>query len=140
MYKDGGAGRGNTYKVEGPGRQERGQGSEDTDSEGNGAGRRELNKARGAGRQGGHYYLLADPRLAESHDDSTVVPLTGADCSAKHPLPGSNLPHFQHLSNQWRGTYEGKGAGRQEKGQGSEDTDSNSEGEGRGRQGRTTTC
>ena len=135
MYKDGGAGRGDTYKVEGPGRQERGQGSEDTDSEGEGAGRHELNEARGAGRRGGHFYLLANPRLAEAHNDSTVVPLTGADCSAPQPLPGSNLPHSQHLSNQGRGTYEGKGAGRQEQGQGSEDTDSDSEGEGRGRQG-----
>ena len=50
MYKDEGAGRGDTYEGKGVGRQERGQGSEDTDSEAEGAGRHELNEARGAGR------------------------------------------------------------------------------------------
>ena len=29
-------------------------------------------------------YLLADPRLAEAHDSSTVVPCTGADRSVQH--------------------------------------------------------
>ena len=61
------------------------------------------------------------------------MPLIGADRSAPQPLPGSNLPQSQHLSDEGGGTYEGEGAGRQEGGQGSEDTDS--EGEGGGRQG-----
>ena len=63
--------------MEGVGPQEQGQGSEGTDSEGEGAGRHELNKARGAGPWGGDSYLLADPRLAEAHNNGTVVPPTG---------------------------------------------------------------
>ena len=46
-------------------------------------------------------YLLAHPRLAEAHDFSTVVPLTGAARSTPKPLPISNLLHSQHLSNDW---------------------------------------
>ena len=42
----------------GAGWQEQGQGSEGTDSEGEGAGRHELNKARGAGRRGSHSYRV----------------------------------------------------------------------------------
>ena len=45
------------------------------------------------------YYLLAGPRLAEAHDSSTVVPLTGSACSAPKPLTISNLLHSQHQSN-----------------------------------------
>ena len=57
----------------------------------------------------------------DAHDDSTVVPRTGADCSAPQHLPGANLPHSQHLSNQ------GGGEGKV--------TDSDSEGEGGVQQG-----
>ena len=46
-----------------------------------------------------HVYLLADPRLAEAIDYSTVVPLTGLVCSAPKPLPSSNQPHSQHLND-----------------------------------------
>ena len=42
------------------------------------------------------YYLLAGPRLAEAHDSSTVVPLTGSARSAPKPLTISNLLHSQH--------------------------------------------
>ena len=81
-------------------------------------------------RWSGHSYLLDDPRLAEAHNDSTVVPPTGADCSAPQHLPGSNLPHSQYLSNQGGGTSKGKGAWRQRQSQGSEDIDSDHKGEG----------
>ena len=40
----------------------------------------------------GDYYLLADPRLAEAHDSSTVVPRTGADRSLQHNIPRTNRP------------------------------------------------
>ena len=43
-------------------------------------------------------YLLADPRLANAPDFSTVVPLTGSDRSAPQPHPISKL-HSQHLSD-----------------------------------------
>ena len=46
-----------------------------------------------------HVYLLADPRLAEALDYSTIVPLTGSVCSAPKPLPNSNHLHSQHLNN-----------------------------------------
>ena len=98
--------------------------------------RHELNKARGAGLWGGRSYLPADPRLVEAHDDSTVVPPTGADCSAPQHLPGANLPHSQHLSNQEGGTSKGEGAGRQRQGQGSEVIDSDTEGKGGVQQGK----
>ena len=45
-----------------------------------------------------HVYLLANPRLAEAIDYSTVVPLTGSVRSAPKPLPSSNQPHSQHLN------------------------------------------
>ena len=77
--------RGNQGEGEVAGRQEQGQGSEDTDHESESAGRHEVSEAGGAGRRGRHYYLLADPRLAEAHDYSTVVPFTGADRSAPQP-------------------------------------------------------
>ena len=41
-------------------------------------------------------YLLADPRLAEALNSSTVVPLTGSARSAPKPLTISNLLHSQH--------------------------------------------
>ena len=50
-------------------------------------------------------YLLADPRLAEALNSSTVVPLTGSARSAPKPLPISKLLHSQHLSDDqpdWR--------------------------------------
>ena len=47
----------------------------------------------------GVYYLLANPRLAEAHDYSTVEPLTGAACSAPNPLASSNILHTQQLSD-----------------------------------------
>ena len=46
-----------------------------------------------------HVYLLADPRLAEAHNYSTVVPLTGSVRSAPKPIPNSNHLHSQHLNN-----------------------------------------
>ena len=67
-----------------------------------------MNEAGGAGRRGGHYYLLADPRLAEAHDYSTVVPRTGADRSVQQTIPGTNFPQPQHLNNEGDGTYRGK--------------------------------
>ena len=45
------------------------------------------------------YYLLAGPRLAEAHDSSTVVPLTGSARSAPKPLTISNLLYSQHQSD-----------------------------------------
>ena len=57
-----------------------------------------FNKARLAKIAAGHatptgdYHLLANPRLAEAHDSSTVVPRTGADCSLQHNIPGTNRP------------------------------------------------
>ena len=62
MYKDEGAGRGGAYK------------------------------GKGAGRQDGHYYPLADPRLAEAHDFSTIVHHTGSDHSTPKHLTGANIP------------------------------------------------
>ena len=79
---------------EGTGQQEQGQSSEGTDSEGEGAGRHELNRARGAGRRGGDSYPLAEPRLVEAHDNSAGVQPTGADLSAPQHHPGPNHPHF----------------------------------------------
>ena len=68
--------------------QEQGQDSESTDSRG----------------EGDYSYLLANPRLAEAHDDnSTVVHHTGADRSAPQHNQGTNHPHSQPLSNQGRG-------------------------------------
>ena len=53
--------------------------------------------------QGENDYLLADPRLAEAHNDITVVPPTGTDRSAPQHLPGANLPHAQHRSGEGEG-------------------------------------
>ena len=47
----------------------------------------------------GVYYLLAGPRLAEAHNSSTVVPLTGSARSAPKPLTISNLLYSQHQSD-----------------------------------------
>ena len=57
-----GRGRDDMKEGVGEGRQERGQASEDIESEGE-----------GGGRQGANYYLLADPRLAEAHDSGPVA-------------------------------------------------------------------
>ena len=58
--------------------QEQDQGREGADTEGEGAGHR-----------GDNSCLLADPRLVEAHDNSTVMQPTGADRSAPrtHPVP-----------------------------------------------------
>ena len=56
-------------------------------------------------------YLLGDPRLAEAHDCSTVVPHTGADRSVQHNIPGTNLPQSQYQSEEGDGMYEGEGIG-----------------------------
>ena len=56
-------------------------------------------------------YLLADPRLAEAHNSSTVVPGTRADCSVQHNIPGTNLPRSKDLSKEGDGKHEGKGVG-----------------------------
>ena len=45
------------------------------------------------------YYLPANPRLAETHDSSTLVPLTGLARSAPKPLTSSNPLHTPRLSN-----------------------------------------
>ena len=86
---DEGWGRDDTKEGVDEGRQEQGQASEGTESEGEGSGRHKVNEAMGAGRRGGHYYLLADPRLAEAHNYSTVVPHTGA--IVPHHRPSQNL-------------------------------------------------
>ena len=52
-----------------------------TNSEGVGARRHELNRARGVGRWDGYSYPLAEPRLVEAHGDSALVHPIGADRS-----------------------------------------------------------
>jgi hypothetical protein len=53
-------------------------------------------------------YLPADPRLAEAHNYSTVVPCTGADRSGQQTITGTNSPQPQHLNNEGNGTNGGK--------------------------------
>ena len=90
----GGAGLDGIEQGEGTGQQEQGRGSEGTDSEGEGAGRHELNRARGAGCRGIDSYPLSEPRLVEAHDNSAVVQPTCADRSAPQHHPEPNHPHF----------------------------------------------
>jgi hypothetical protein len=102
-FKAGGAGLDNTSEAEGAGlegvmkgvaegRQEQGQGSEGTDTEGE-----------GTGRWSGNSYLLADPRLVEAHEDGTVVHPTGAARSAPGTPPGPKHPYSQSLTGEGQG-------------------------------------
>ena len=61
-------------------RREQGQGDKATNSRG----------------EGGHVYLLADPRLVEAHDDSTKVQITGAERSAPIRRLNANHMYPQH--------------------------------------------
>ena len=57
-------------------------------------------------------YLLADPRLAEANNSSTVVPRTCADRSVQHNIPGTNLPRSKDLSKEGDGKHKGEGEGK----------------------------
>ena len=61
--------------------------------EGGGEGRGDMYKYEGEGRQDRHYYLLADPRVIEAPDFSTVVPHTGSDRSTPKHLTVANIPY-----------------------------------------------
>ena len=61
----------------------------------------------GAGQ--GNYYLLADPRLVEAHDDGTIVQSTGAARSSPQTLALVNPPCSQRLRGD---TSQGDGGGR----------------------------
>ena len=76
MAQGKGAGLDGKEQGEGAGQKEQGRGSKGTDSEGEGAGRHKLNRARGTGRQGGYSYPLAKPRLMKAHGDGTAPPST----------------------------------------------------------------
>ena len=91
-FEDKGAGLDGVVKGVDAGRQEQGQVSDGTNTEGEGAGHR-----------GGNSYLQADPRLVEAHDDSTVVHPTGAARSAPGTLQGPKLLHSQSLTGKGQG-------------------------------------
>jgi len=59
----------------------------------------------------GDNFPLADPRLVEAHDCSTVVQRTGADRSLQHNILVTNRPHSQHLSVEGDGNRKGEGTG-----------------------------
>ena len=53
-------------------------------------------------------YLLAEPSLAEVPDNSTVVPISGADRSVQQTITGTDPPQPQHLNNESYGMIGGK--------------------------------
>ena len=59
-------------------------------------------KGGGDQQQSENDYLLAEPRLAEAHDTSTIVHPTGADRSDGQQTPVTNQPLTQHVRDQTR--------------------------------------